>query len=155
MAIPDNQKTILTLNELIEVLMDGQKGYQEAADGVREEDLKTLFVQYSAQRAKFAGELQGEARQLSRSTPDSSSSLTSALHRSWINLKSALTNQGRFGILAECERGEESAVKAYREALSNNSLNPSALTLVRRQHDAVSAAHNAIKKLRDGSTPTK
>ena len=29
------------------------------------------------------------------------------------------------------------------------------MTLVRRQHDAVSAAHNAIKKLRDDSTPNK
>ena len=155
METPDNQKTISTLNHLIEALMDGQKGYQQAADEARDADLKTLFGEYSAQRAKFAGELQAEVSQLGGGKPESSGSVTSAVHRTWINLKSALTSQDRHGILAECERGEDSAVKSYREALANGSLNPAALSVVQRQHDAVLASHNAIKKLRDDSTPAK
>ena len=155
MQIPDNPMITSALNSLIAVLVDGQKGYQQAADTTQDPALKTLFGDYSAQRATFAKELQSEASLLSRSTPDSSSSMASAFHRGWINLKSTLTGEDRHGLLVECERGEESAVKSYRQALANSSLNPSAMILVRRQHDAVSAAHNAIKKLRDESTPNK
>ena len=155
METPDDPKVTSALNNLIAVLVDGQKGYRQAADITRDSALKTLFGEYSAQRATFVSELQSEASLLSRSTPDSSSSTTSAFHRGWINLKSTLTGQDRHGILVECERGEESAVKSYREALANRSLNPSAMNLVRRQHDVVSAAYNAIKKLRDDSTPPR
>ena len=155
MQMPDNPMVTSTLNSLIAVLMDGRKGYQQAADTTQDPELETLFDEYSAQRATFARELQSEASLLSRSTPDSSSSMTSAFHRGWINFKSSMTGEDRHGLLVECERGEESAVKSYREALANSSLNPSAMTLVRRQHDAVLAAHNTIKKLRDDSTPNK
>ena len=135
--------------------MDGQKGYQQAADETRDADLKTLFMEYSAQRAGFAGELQSEVSQLGGGQPEPSGSVTSSIHRGWINLKSALTSQDRHGILAECERGEDSAVKSYREALADGSLSPSAKAAVQRQHDAVLTSHNAIKKLRDDSTPGK
>ena len=155
MQTPDHQKTISTLNNLIEALMDGQKGYRQAADEAQDADLKTLFGEYSTQRAKFASELQGEVSQLGGDKPESSGSVTSAVHRTWINLKSALTSQDRHGILAECERGEDSAVKSYREALADDSLDSSAKSVVQQQHDAVLAAHNAIKKLRDSSTLAK
>ena len=155
METTDNPKSISTLNNLIQALMDGQKGYQQAADEAQDANLKTLFGEYSAQRAKFAGELQSEAGRLGGGKPESSGSVTSAVHRTWINLKSALTSQDRHGILAECERGEDSAVKSYREALADGSLGASAMAVVQGQHDAVLAAHNAIKKLRDDSTPAK
>lgn len=156
METPDNPQVTSALNNLIAVLVDGQKGYRQAADITQDPALKTLFGEYSAQRATFASELQHEASLLSKSTPDPSSSMTSAFHRGWINLKSALTGgEDRHSLLVECERGEESAVKAYREALADNSLNPSAMTLVQRQHDVVLAAYTAIKKLRDDSTPSR
>lgn len=155
METPDHKKTVSTLNHLIEALIDGQKGYQQATDEARDADLKTLFGKYSTQRAGFAAELQSEVSQLGGGQPESSGSVTSAVHRGWINLKSALTSQDRHGILAECERGEESAVKSYRQALSDGSLGTPVLAVVQAQHDAVLAAHNVIKQLRDDSTPAK
>ena len=50
---------------------------------------------------------------------------------------------------------KDSAVKSYRLALADASLNASAKALVQTQHDAVLAAHNDIKKLRDDSTRAK
>jgi hypothetical protein len=42
------------------------------------------------------------------------------MHRAWINIKSAVTNRDRHAILAEAERGEDSAVDAYKDALEEN-----------------------------------
>ncbi len=155
MESPDPQKTISTLNTLIEALKDGEKGYQQVADATHDADLKKLFGGYAGQRHEFAEQLQKAVSELGNVKPATSGTATSAVHRSWIGLKNVLTSQDRHGILAECERGEDSAVKSYRLALADASLNASAKALVQTQHDAVLAAHNDIKKLRDDSTRAK
>src|SRR5947209_4203713 len=117
------QKEIIsTLNGLIETLKDGQEGFRQAAEAVSDPELKSLFNGYSMQRSRFAGELQNEAVSLGESKPEDTSSASGALHRSWINLKSAMTSKDDHAILAECERGEDSAVKEYREAMENEDL---------------------------------
>lgn len=155
METPDPQKTISTLNTLIEALKDGEKGYQQVADATHDADLKTLFSGYAEQRHEFAKALQKAAFELGEAKPETGGSVTSAVHRGWIGLKNVLTSQDRHSILAECERGEDSAVKSYRLALADASLGAAAKALVQTQHDAVLAAHNDIKKLRDDSTRAK
>ena len=59
-----NDKVISTLNGLIETCKDGQEGFQTAAEGVERSDLKTLFYEFSQQRAEFAGVLQELVRSL-------------------------------------------------------------------------------------------
>ena len=49
------------MNGLIETLKDGQEGFRQAAEAVKDTRLKALFSEYSLQRSKFAGELQNEA----------------------------------------------------------------------------------------------
>ena len=74
------------------------------------------------QRSQFAGELQNEAIRLGEPQPEDSSSFGGSLHRAWINLKSAITSQDDHAILAECERGEDSAVNEYKKAMEKERL---------------------------------
>ena len=151
MDTPDNEQTLSTLNSLIETLKDGEKGYQQAADEAQDADLKSLFGQYVGQRHEFAKALQKAAYELGDAKPENSSSVASSIHRGWINLKAALTNQDRHAILAECESGEDSAKKAYNQALSESGLTPAVRSVVEEQQAAILEAHNTIKKLRDES----
>ena len=41
--------------------------------------------------------------------------MAGALHRGWVDVKSAVTDHSDHAILAECERGEDAAKKNYRE----------------------------------------
>jgi uncharacterized protein (TIGR02284 family) len=138
------------LNNLIEALKDGQEGFKRAAEGVSNPQLKSLFRDYSQQRSRFATALQSEARRHGETDPETSSSATGALHRGWINLKSAITGGDEHAILAECERGEDSAVEEYKKALED-ALTPSAQDLVSRQFAEIKAAHDQIKSLRDAA----
>jgi len=138
------------IDNLIETLKDGQKGFKQAAEGVSNPQLKSLFRDYSQQRSRFATALQSEARQHGETDLETSSSATCALHRGWINLKSAITGGDEHAILAECERGEDSAVEEYKKALEDG-LAPSAQELVSRQFVEIKAAHDRIKSLRDAS----
>jgi uncharacterized protein (TIGR02284 family) len=143
---------ISTLNSLIETLKDGQEGFRQAAEAVKDSQLKTLFGEYSLQRAKFAGELQNHVIQLGESEPMTTSSTAGALHRAWINLKSAVTAQDDHAILAECERGEDSAVAEYKKAMDPDShLSAPLRETVSRQYQDVKSAHDHVKALRDAS----
>src|SRR5439155_8729451 len=121
-GMAQQKEIISTVNGLIETLKDGQRGFKEAAEAVKDPQFKTLFNEYSLQRSRFAGELQSEAIRLGESKPEDSSSVAGAMHRGWINLKSAVTSGADHAILAECERGEDSAVKEYRDAMGKEEL---------------------------------
>jgi uncharacterized protein (TIGR02284 family) len=138
------------IDNLIETLKDGQEGFKQAAEGVSDQKLKSLFRDYSQQRSRFATALQSEARLHGETDPETSSSATGALHRGWINIKSAITGGDEHAILAECERGEDSAVEEYKKALEDG-LSPSARELVSRQFAEIKAAHDRIKGLRDAT----
>ena len=138
---------ISTLNGLIEVCLDGQEGYKQAADDVKRSDLTTLFRSFSQQRGEFAGILQEMVRSLG-GTPENAGSFSGAVHRGWTDLKSAITGRDNASILDECERGEDSAKDAY-AAAARKSLPLNLADVVAHQHHAIIAAHNRIRELRD------
>src|SRR4051812_28170459 len=138
------------IDNLIETLKDGQEGFKQAAEAVKDPQLKSLFLDYSQQRSRFAAALQSEARRHGETEPETSSSTAGAMHRGWINLKSAITGGDEHGVLAECERGEDSAVEQYKKALEDD-LTPAAQELVSRQFAEIKAAHDRIKSLRDAT----
>lgn len=136
------------LNSLIETCKDGQEGFRNAAENVRTADFKSLFSELSMQRQQFIGELQTLVRGLGEDT-EKSGSVAGALHRGWIDLKSALTSGDEHAILAECERGEDSAVAEYRDALEHDELPANVRAVVRQQFMGVQAAHDRVRDLRD------
>src|SRR5215212_11598323 len=123
-TMSQQKEIISTINGLIETLKDGQQGFREASEAVKDSRLKSLFSEYSLQRAKFAGELQNEAVSLGEHDPEDSSSTAGAMHRAWINLKSAITAQDDKAILDECERGEDVAVGEYKKAMEQDLASP-------------------------------
>lgn len=148
-ATAGNNDVISTLNNLIETCKDGQEGFKQAAEGVERSDLKSIFYEYSQQRSQFAGELQGLVRELG-GDPETSSSVSGAIHRGWINIKSVVTGKDDGAILNECERGEDVAKNAYKEALQAN-LPANVSEVLQRQSSEVQAAHDKIKALRDSA----
>src|SRR5213083_2400669 len=144
----EQKEIVSVIDDLIQTLKNGQEGFKQAAEGVKAPQLKSLFSEYSSQRSQFATELQSQARSLGRSQPEESGSAAGALHRTWINLKSAITSGDDHAILAECERGEDSAVGEYEKAMEDNLSSP-LRDIVSRQYSEVKSAHDRVKSLRD------
>lgn len=141
-----------SLNDLIETLKDGQEGFRAAAADVQSSELKTLFSELSLQRSKFVGELQTLVRSLTGEEPETSGSVAGALHRGWIDLKAALVTRNDHAILAECERGEDSAVANFKRAIDSGHLTGQVSQTVMEQAAAVKASHDRIRHLRDSAT---
>lgn len=144
-----NDEVISTLNGLIETCRDGQNGFKAAAEGVENSDLKSLFYTYSQQRAQFVGQLQDEVRRLG-GDPEQTGSVAASLHRGWIDIKSAVTGGDDASIITECERGEDSAVKTYSDALGKD-LPAGVRPVVERQFAAVREAHDHVRALERAS----
>ncbi|HEK1686012.1 TPA: PA2169 family four-helix-bundle protein [Pseudomonas putida] len=148
-----NKDVIDVLNNLIEYSKDGEKGFKESADDVKNPELKTFFVQRATACAQAAAELQAEVRHLG-GDPETSTSLSGDIHRGWVNFKSMLTGKSEEAVLNEVERGEDYALKAYKEAREklvklNTPNAQNALTLVDGQLQGVQRNHDQVKMLRD------
>lgn len=144
-----NEDAISTLNGLIETCKDGQNGFKEAAEGVERSDLKSLFYECSQQRSQFAGELQSLVRELG-GDPEDSGSITAALHRGFIDIKSIVMGKDETAILNECERGEDIAKAAYQKAAEQD-LPANVKTTVQNQFSTVKTTHDKIRDLRDAT----
>ena len=146
----ESKATQALLNELIETLKDGQKGYAEAMTDVEDADLKDTFKKFAVQRSGFINEIEDQMFKLDLH-PDEETSVTSKVHRAFINLKGLVTGKDRAAILNECERGEDYAVKAYQTALKAEGLPSTLKGIIEKQYQGVQAAHDTIKGLRDAS----
>jgi len=140
--------TIDHLDSLIAICKDGEAGFRSASEDVNDTHLKAVFTRFSRQRAEFAAELQLCVQRLGEE-PRDSATVAGKVHRGWIGLKSVLSKNDAPAVLAECERGEDEAVAAYREVLVEAGLDSTHRLLVSNQAAAVLAAHNEIRDLRD------
>lgn len=143
----DENDAISVVENLIETCRDGQRGYQDAAQHVKRTDLKTYFNEQSAERGRFATELQGELSRLGKPDKKVSGSVAGSLHRAWIDTKANLGG-GDKTILESVESGEDNAKETYQKALSG-SLPPAIAEMVRRQAESVQRAHDKARMLRD------
>jgi len=141
------QDVTTVINDLIETLKDGELGFRAAAEDVTRNDLKQLFQKYSHQRAEFSRTLQQQVQRSGEEVEDTGS-VAGSLHRGWMGLKSSMSSRDDIAILEECERGEDSVLKAYSDALASEDLGQ-ARSLVQDQHKEIRAAHDHIRLLRD------
>lgn len=134
-----------TLKELQQTLADGVEGFTIAAESVKDPGLKTLFSGFAMEREEMAHELREYAN---ADTEDAS--VTGAIHRGWMELKSKLTSGDDHAILAECERGEDHALEVFREDLDDD-VPAEARSTISSISTRILAVHNKVKELRDAS----
>ncbi len=145
----DKNQAIDTLEHLIERCRDGHNGFREAAEKVKQPDLKTWFNEVSLERGRFAEELQNELVRLGKPDERVKGTTEGALHRAWLDTKAALGG-GDHMILDWLEHGEDFAKDAYQKALTGD-LPENIAIIVRRQASSVQKVHDRVKMLRDAA----
>lgn len=141
-----NEETIRHLNDLIEVALDGEEGYATAGAHVSDPHFQTLFQENAKHRAGFVKELRAEVAKLG-GTPATSGTLQAAVHRGWLDLKSAVSGGASEGIIAACETGEDSAVAAY-ERVVNLDISGAPRAIAEKQLNQIKQAHQQLLNLK-------
>ena len=148
----DNDDVIDILNKLIDTCKDGENGFRTAAEHVKSENLRSVFLERAESCRRGATELQ-EAVVRCGGKPDEHSSGTGTLHRGWVALKGMLTGDSDQAALNECERGEDAALARYRDAIKKD-LPSDVMAIVQRQYEGVKRNHDQIRTLRDAHRAT-
>ena len=125
--------------------LDANEGYAKAADLTKSEGLKNFFGENSEQRAQFALELEGLLRK-ANIEPRDSGTLAGKVHQGWMALVSKVGDCEK-NLLNECQRGEESALGEYQEALDSMELSPEISAVVERQKDRLKAEIVSLKEI--------
>jgi len=141
-----NDDAIDTLNHLISIAKDGVQGMSSAAEHAKSGQLKSTLQQLSQERGRVAAELQQTVRQLG-GDPDRSGTTLGAVHRGWMNLKESVSLADDSSLVEECERGEDVAVKEFRDALGKT-LPASVQQTVQSGFQQVKRSHDQIRQLR-------
>ncbi|MCF2134664.1 MULTISPECIES: PA2169 family four-helix-bundle protein [Burkholderiaceae] len=140
---------VSVLNDLIETSKDGEAGFRKAAEDASNPELKTLFASCAQSCSQAVSELQAAVHSLGGKAEDHGSA-SGALHRGWMDLKSAIKGRSDHEILADCEKGEDVAKKHYRQAL-DEALPADIRMLVERQYEGVLKHHDRVRELRDAT----
>ena len=143
----DRDDVIGTLNDLIETCKDGEEGFSACADAVKNQQLKVFFEQKAERCRVGGGQLQQKVRELG-GDPERGGSMTGAVHRFWLDIRSRLAGMDDHALLDECERGEDSAKHAYEEALQED-LPADVRTLIGKQYREVKMNHDSVREMRN------
>ena len=136
------------LHHLIDICENGEQGFLTAASHVKNQGLKALFTELSAERARFVVELMPHLQRLGgRNDPGGTSAGT--LHRGWMGLRSLVPGHHDHAVVTEAERGDRFAIDAYQEALGGM-LPPTVIDLVEQQRDAMTKDSDRIRSMAMG-----
>ena len=136
-----------TLKDLIEVLRDGQQGFKELGHRLQDADAKRFFLQETQVRAEYAAELENELHHMGVHDVNVSASHSNKGRLFWAEIKAKLTD-GDHALLSTAEEGEDTAKKAYADALKEDLPLP-LRELLDRQQEHILQSHDAVKALRD------
>ncbi|MEX3846315.1 PA2169 family four-helix-bundle protein [Paraburkholderia sp. BR10882] len=144
---------IAMLNELIETSKDGEHEFTKAADGAQHASVNEVLLESAVHCSRGARELQELVVKLG-GKPENGGSVVGALHRGWLNVKSAVGTRTDDAILADCEKGEDAAVKRFHSALERN-LPADVNAVVARLYSDVAQDLDRIRELRVQFADTK
>ncbi|KAA8483843.1 uncharacterized protein (TIGR02284 family) [Arcticibacter tournemirensis] len=142
-----NEKSVANLKHLLSICNDGKEGYRTASDNADSAELKGIFTTYSIQRAEFEMQLKTCIQQCNADPDNESGGPIGVLHRTWMDIKAALSSNDNKAILEACITGEKAAVEAYDNALEDNDLSPEVRQILVSQRDGINDCLRNIQTL--------
>lgn len=142
-----NREMERVLLDVIKTLQDGQRGFADIGEELKDDTLKRYFLAESLKRANFRAELENELHRAGMVDVKESGTIGGSLHRAWGDLK-AKFGSGDHGLLATAEQGEDVAKKAYKDALEQDLPLP-IRQLLTEQQAHINSSHDYVKSHRD------
>ena len=143
-----NEELVKTVKEVINVLQDGQKGFADIGEHLKDDTLKRYFLAESLKRANFRAELENELHRHGIKDIHEEGTTAGAIHRTWGDLKGKVFGSDDHTLLATAEQGEDKAKKTYKDALSVELPLP-LHQLLSEQNAHIMNSHDYVKSHRD------
>jgi len=136
------------LKNVINILQDGQKGFADIGEHLKDETLKRYFLAESLKRANFRAELENELHRHGVKDVHEDGTVSGTLHRKWGDVKGKLFGADDHSLLATAEQGEDEAKKTYADALAQELTLP-LHQLLSEQNAHIVNSHDYVRNHRD------
>lgn len=143
----DTSHDITVLNTLIATTLDSVKGYRESAEASEDPSHAQFFREMAEERSRVAADLQQQVRSLG-GDPETDSSTAGAVHRAWVDLKSAITGRDEKAIVNEVERGEDYLRDKFQAAMKDAELSSSSRGVLEKCYESVRKGHDRASQMK-------
>ncbi|SEH32477.1 PA2169 family four-helix-bundle protein [Chryseobacterium culicis] len=147
----DHQKEISVLNDLLHITNDRIEGFEKVEGKVWEmyPDVKDEYDHMISQSKIMKNELINLITE-KQGTPEDSTSVAGAVHRTWIDIKNSFTMGNLIeSTLENVVFGEKAAIEAYQNALDSGDLSGKAVTTVSEQLRNLKDSYRKFKKIEE------
>jgi uncharacterized protein (TIGR02284 family) len=137
-----------TLDELLYFVNDRIAGYERAVTESQDAELRGYYKQLVSQSQQFATDLNTYLTQ-EGGQREESTTLKGKLYRAWMDAKAVVVDRDEQAILGSNIYGEEWALKAYQEALADQTLTGTMRQAVERQYALSQKTYDRLTKLQE------
>ena len=131
------------LNQLIEILRDGKKFYDDAATKVTDSTLRTLFHDMSTVRGAVIADLSAEVR-MEGETPAEGGTMVGGLSKVYADALAALTSDKNTTYVNQLEGAEDRLLHAFEEAAKETE-SPKVREILARHAPKVRRMHDLMR----------
>lgn len=135
-----------TLNELIEVLEDGKKFYEEAAEKVTRTDLRELFSRMAMTKGAIVNDLK-TAVVARGDNPATEGSFAGSIRKAYAEIRAKLSAHKNDAYVAELEEFEDRILHAFQHA-AQKADDAGVRTIAQRYMPNVSRDHAQMRDLK-------
>ncbi len=139
------EKTIETLNELIQLTRDSAEFYSDAAKSVDNPKLQVLFENMASSKNGLVGAMAREVRD-NGAKPAESGTFRGALHQFYTDIRATLrSNDSDYAYVSELEASEDRIMDAFHNVLKDSSTPESTKEAVMGYLPKVKAQHDSMR----------
>jgi uncharacterized protein (TIGR02284 family) len=125
-----------TLKEVGKIIRDSEEGYRHSANDVDDWQLRSMFLELARVRGEQGDEIDRLLQRFGGEAVAKGGSTSGTLHRTFVDLKAAITGNNRQAVVNEVVRGESYAESVFDRALRAD-LPADVRQVIQRQHNSV------------------
>ena len=135
-----------TLNDLIEVLEDGAKFYNEAAGKVSRTDLRALFGRMATTKGAIASDLKTLVMSKGEK-PAQKGTVGGSLRKAFADVRASFSSDKDYAYIAELEQIEDRILREFRDAVEKSD-DPGVRGIAQRYLPEVTRDHATMRDLK-------
>lgn len=143
----NNKEIIDDLKGLVSIVNDGKEGYLSAAETTDNVELKALFTQYAGERKIYETELKNHIQKHGGNSENDEGGILGAIHRTWIDIKEALTDKSETALLSAVITGEKAALEKFDSVIEDSQLHQDHMDLLTSQRNGIAETLKNIEVL--------
>lgn len=147
-TLSTNSGLLDVLKDVGKIIRDSEEGYRHAANDIDDWQLRSMFLELARVRSEQGDEIDRLLQRFGGEALPKGVSVGGTLHRTFLDLKAAITGNNRQAAITEVVRGESYAESVFDRALRGD-LPADVRQIIQRQHNSVRDSRDRVRRMQE------